>query len=254
MSTHIIVKPTPEDVALRACDWLVARIGQCIKQKERCVISLSGGSTPKRLYQLLADLPEGTVDWTKVHLIWGDERNVPLDDQDSNFLMVRETLLDRLGKNGPNVYPMPIEVDQPMAVAERYDATLRALLGETDLRWPRIDVVLLGLGDDAHTASLFPGTDILYERTKWVASCWVAKLGTFRISITPPVINSADAVMFLVCGEKKRQALQQIWHAANNPSDYPAQLISPVQGELWWILDDAALERIELPKKAIVEE
>lgn len=249
MKAYVSVRPDPELVAESARDWLVGRIQQRVRDSERCVIALAGGSTPKRLYELLAELPEGTIPWDKVHLIWGDERNVPLTHEDSNFAMVCKAMLNHLGKRGPNVYPVPIEVEQPDQVASRYEATLKALLGAPDQRWPSVDVALLGLGEDAHTASIFPGTDVIAEKTRWVSSCYVPKLGCYRITLTAPIFNHAKAVAFLVCGESKRQALQQVWHAAHNPRDYPAQLIRPSE-EIWWMLDQAALDSIELPSGA----
>ncbi len=144
MKNQVIICSDPESVAEAACEWLVDKILSAIAQRDRCVIAVSGGSTPKRLYQMLADLPPNRIPWSKVHLIWGDERNVGLDHPESNFGMVRDALLKPLGKKGPNVYPVPIEQDDPEKAARYYESTLRALMGTQDHSFPSIDVVLLG--------------------------------------------------------------------------------------------------------------
>ena len=248
MKQILIVRSNPEEVAESASEWLVEKLKSAIAERDRCVIAVSGGSTPKRLYQILAELPEGRIPWSKVHMIWGDERNVPLDHPDSNFGMVRHALLTPLGKAGPNVYPVPIDEKQPQKTADYYEATLRSLFGIQDHRFPSIDIALLGLGDDAHTASLFPFTPALSEMTRWVASNWVEKLSSHRVTLTAPVFNAASHVAFLVCGAGKRQALQSIWHGERDPKTYPAQLIQPKSGELVWILDQAAVESVDPPK------
>lgn len=242
MTNFLVTCPTAESVALSARDWIVHRIRESIEARERCVVALSGGSTPKRLYELLAELPEDTVDWSRVHLVWGDERNVPLDHPDSNFGMVRTVLLNPLGKQGPNVYPVPVDPDSPEKTAEYYEATLRSLLCNGNRnRFPVIDVVLLGLGDDSHTASLFPHSTALTEKQKWVVANPVEKLNTVRITMTAPLLNAGRDVAFLVCGKGKQSAIGTIWHGEQNTARYPAQLIQPTPGNLWWFLDTDAL-------------
>ncbi len=164
MKTFLVAEQDASAVAEAAAQWMIERIKKAIDERDQCVIALAGGTTPKRLYQNLASLPEGTIPWHKVHLVWGDERNVPLDHTDSNFDMVRQAMLNRLGKKGPNVYPVAIDPEDPKKTASYYEATLRALLcrqsnpqaWRMQTAFPSIDIVLLGLGDDAHTASLFP--------------------------------------------------------------------------------------------------
>ncbi len=196
---------------------------------------------------LVASLPTGTVDWSKVHWIWGDERNVPLDHPDSNFLMVRTSLLDKLGRMGPNVYPVPIEPQDPDKAAKYYEATLHSLFAShMEGDWPRIDVALLGIGDDAHTASLFPGSAGLHEQHRWVVSHWIEKLNAHRISLTAPVFNASKDILFLVSGSSKREALQHIWHDPYDPDRYPAQLIRPTRGDVWWMVDEAAVAGLPL--------
>lgn len=241
MNSNVVVKPTSEEVASAACFWLIESIDQSIQKAGRCVVALSGGSTPKKLYELIARDHLGALDWSKVYLIWGDERNVPLDHQESNFLMVKKAWLDPAMASGdpkksPNFFPVPIEPHDPEKAAYQYGESIRAVLGDS----PAIDIVLLGMGDDAHCASLFPETLALESRDGFVAN-YVPKFESFRLTMTASLINSAKRVAFLVCGESKSPALEVVWHGPREPSLYPAQLINPADGELWWFLDTAAL-------------
>jgi 6-phosphogluconolactonase len=248
MSIEVLVLADAEQVAAAAAERLVTLIRETILRCGRCTIALSGGSTPGRLYRILAELPEGTIEWSHVHALWGDERNVPLDSRESNFRMVREALLDPLGKRGPNIYPVPIDPDQPQATAERYQETLRQLLQASTSAQPQLDVALLGLGDDAHTASLFPGTAALEASSDWVVANWVPKLDSYRITLTAALLNLARLKMFLVCGASKTWALDRVWHYRPSFAEYPAQLIEPAGGSLCWYIDQAALGTLELPK------
>jgi 6-phosphogluconolactonase len=248
MSIEVLVQADADQVAAAAAERLVRFIRETIQLRGRCTIALSGGSTPERLYRILAELPDGEIEWTHVHALWGDERNVPLDSQESNFRMVREALLDPLGKRGPNIYPVPIDPEAPQATAERYQETLRQLLQVGTSPEPQLDVVLLGLGDDAHTASLFPGTAALEASTEWVVANWVPKLDSYRITLTAALLNRARLKMFLVCGASKTWALDRVWHYRASVTEYPAQLIEPAGGSLCWFIDRAALGTLELPK------
>ncbi|MCA9138230.1 MAG: 6-phosphogluconolactonase, partial [Planctomycetales bacterium] len=155
-------------------------------------VSLSGGSTPKRVYEMLSerDLP-----WSKIHLFWGDERNVPADHQDSNFNMVKTALLDHVDIPEQNIHPVPVNVESPASAAEQYDQTLREHFSD---RWPHWDLVLLGMGDDAHTASLFPETIALGEQVRWFVENWVPKFETFRYTMTYPAIESGINIWFII--------------------------------------------------------
>lgn len=241
MNSNVVVKPTAEEVASAACFWLIESIAQSIQQTGRCVVALSGGSTPKKLYELIARDHLGSIDWSKVHLLWGDERNVPQDHLESNYLMVKKAWLDPAqaagqAQSSPNFYPVPIEPHDPEKSAYQYGVTIRSILENSN----SIDVVLLGLGDDAHCASLFPETLALESTDEFVAN-YVPKFEAFRLTMTATLINQAKRVVFLVCGESKSPALDVVWHGPREPSLYPAQLISPTSGELWWFLDTAAL-------------
>jgi len=232
-SFHTVQRSTAEEVALAARDWFVEHANQAIVQRGRCLVALSGGSTPKRLYELLAELDEGTIDWSKVHLFWGDERDVPLDHIDSNYRMVRQALLDRLKNSKPIVHRIPTGDQPPDRAAREYELRMREFARGAPFHF---DIVLLGLGDDAHTASLFPETLALTITDRWVVANQVEKLSTTRLTLTAPILNAALNVAFLVCGSSKQWAIDKVRGKTDHPTLYPAQLIQPV-GELWWFLD-----------------
>lgn len=194
-------------------------------------LSLSGGSTPRRLYEQLAqrDLP-----WDQIHWFWGDERNVSHEDGESNFRMVREAWLDPIDAPTSNVHPVPVNTSDPAEAARAYEQTLREhFRGETFPRW---DLALLGMGDDAHTASLFPNTQALTERERWFVENWVEKFESFRYTLTVPAINSARQCWFLIAGAGKRSALADVRGPQRHPERYPSQLIEPTR---WFVTRDA---------------
>ena len=251
MYHQTIVKPNAEEVAMAATEWLMETVRESIAARGQCSIALSGGSTPKRLYQIIAESESKSVDWSKVTLIWGDERNVPHDHVDSNYRMVREAWLDRLNadahpKSMPQAFPVGIDVNSPERAALQYEKQLRKIL-DTDAEKddiPTIDIVLLGLGDDAHTASLFPETEALKESHHLFVANFVPKFSAYRLTLTAPIINAARNVAFLVCGASKRPAVDVVLHGPRHPDEYPAQLIEPKLGRLWWFLDTAAAAEV----------
>lgn len=254
MYHQTIVKPNAEEVALAATEWLIETISECIAARGACSIALSGGSTPKRLYQLIAENETRSVDWSRVTLIMGDERNVPHQHVDSNYRMVKEAWLDRLDptalpKSIPIVLPVEIDVNSPERAATEYEKTIRESLARSntddpDAEIPAIDIVLLGLGDDAHTASLFPETEALNESHRLFVANFVPKFSAFRLTLTAPMINAARNIAFLVCGPSKRPAVDVVMHGPRHPDEYPAQLIEPKLGRLWWFLDTAAATEV----------
>lgn len=233
------VFPDDASLARAAAEEFARRAAEAIRARGRFSAALSGGSTPRRLFALLADTAEpfrDRIEWRAVHLFWGDERHVPPDHPESNFRMVRETLLDLVEIPAANVHRMRGEEPDAARAAALYEDELRAFFGET----PRFDLVLLGLGADAHTASLFPGTAVVHERTRWVAAPWIEKLGTFRITLTPAVLDRAAAVIFLVQGEEKAGALRAVLSGNADPDSVPAQGVRPRDGEILWLVDRRA--------------
>jgi len=194
---------------------------QAIEKNGVFRVTLSGGSTPKRLYELLA---ERTLPWSKIEFYWGDERNVTADDPDSNYRMVREALLDRLPAGQVQAFPVPVDPTDPPGTAAAYERALRRTF--PDLQHPSWDLALLGMGDDVHTASLFPGTAAISRTDRWFVENPVPQLDTLRYTLTAPAINSARVRLFLVSGEKKRNALAKVLSGNEyDPNQYPSQLI-----------------------------
>lgn len=209
----------------------------------RFSLGLSGGSTPRTLFELLASADfTPCLDWANIHIFWGDERCVPPDHADSNYRMTRETLLDHVPLPAANIHRIGGENDPAEAAAD-YENDLRAFFGD-DAPWPHFDLLLQGMGDDGHTASLFPETDALAETTRWVVANYVPKLASWRITLTAPAINAAANVWFLVTGENKAAALHQVLRGPHQPTTYPAQLIQPTNGTLAWLVDPAAAARL----------
>jgi 6-phosphogluconolactonase len=237
--------PTVDALMARAAEVFVADAAQATRARGRFVVALSGGSTPRRLYELLATPAwAGRVDWANVHLCWGDERCVPPADAGSNYRMTREALLDRVPVPAANVHRMRGEV-APADGASAYEAELRGLFA-TPAGPPstqpgrRFDLVLLGMGDNGHTASLFPGLTAVRERDRWVVAEHVAEVSMWRITLTPPVLNAAARVVFVVSGAGKAAMLGRVREGPRTPDALPAQAIAPTAGALDWLVDAAA--------------
>jgi len=233
MTPEIVVLPDPAALAREATNRFVALARSAIAEQGRFSVALSGGSTPRLLYEQLAAQP---IEWQQVHVFWGDERCVPPDHPDSNYGMARRALLSHIGIPAHNVHRLKGELD-PEQAARQYEDELRALFGSL----PRFDLILLGMGADAHTASLFPGTLALNEQRRWVVAQYVQKSQNQRLTLTPPAINQAAHVMFLVAGRDKAAAIQSVWHGPHNPGRFPAQIVRPVTGRVIWLVDRAAV-------------
>ncbi|HEY0097333.1 MAG TPA: 6-phosphogluconolactonase [Pyrinomonadaceae bacterium] len=204
----------------------------------RFSVALAGGSTPKRVYEMLAgEELSRELDWSQVHIFFGDERTVPPDDAESNYRMANEALLARVPLPEQNIHRMRGEGDA-VANARLYEDELRGFFDGED--WPRFDLVMLGMGDDGHTASLFPETRALDVQAAWVTANWVEKFDTFRVTLTVPAINHARHVLFIVTGASKAARLQEVLYGAREPRRLPSQLIQPHEGALAWFLDEAA--------------
>jgi len=235
--TNIRVAPDVTALARMTANTIKDLADTAISQTGRFTIALSGGSTPKTLFQLLASDYKEKIDWKNVLVFWGDERCVPPDNDDSNYKMARETLLDHVPLPEANIYRIKGELP-PEEGAAQYEQTLRRVF---DNQLPRLDLILLGMGDDGHTASLFPGTDALNERQTWVIPNHVLTAKqTWRITLTLPVINNAANVMFLVAGTGKAETLKRVLQGEFKPTELPSQLIKPTNGNLVWAVDHAA--------------
>jgi len=233
MTPEIVVLPDPTAVAREAADRIVTLARSAIAAHGRFTVALSGGSTPRLLYERLITQP---IEWQHVHVFWGDERCVPPDHPDSNYGLSQRVLLAHVDIPAQNVHRLPGEIG-PVQAAQRYEAELLAVLGTQ----PRFDLILLGLGSDAHTASLFPNTPALHEQQRWVVAQYVDKLQANRLTLTPPIINAAANVIFLIAGADKAAALRSVWHGPHNPDQYPAQSVAPTTGHVTWLVDQAAI-------------
>ena len=207
-----------------------------IRQRGWFCVALSGGNTPRAVYSLLAD-EHKQLPWERIHVFFGDERHVPPDHPDSNFRMARESLLSKVPIPDTNVHRIRTELE-PEAAAKDYDGQLTEFFHLNDHDWPSFDLIFLGLGNDGHTASLFPGSSALSDVSSNVAANWVEKLQTFRVTLTFPVLNHAANVIFLVSGESKAQILSAVLRPG--PRKYPAQGVQPENGRLLWLADQDA--------------
>lgn len=231
-------------LAQEAARRFVAAASAASAARGRFTVALSGGSTPKALFALLAAAPyRDQIDWGNVHLCWGDERCVPPTDEQSNYRMTRETLLDKVAIPAAQIHRIRAEDPEPTRAARAYATTMRQLFALGDDEFPTFDLIHLGLGPEGHTASLFPGSPALKETQALVAAPYVEKLGAHRITLTPPVINAAREVQFLVAGAGKAAIVGQILHAPHDPNELPAQIVAPSPGKLVWLLDEAAAAR-----------
>lgn len=251
MTRQIHVFADSQELSRAAAAELIRLAGEAVAARGLFVVALAGGSTPRQLYARLAsDACRDQLPWQKIHFFWGDERHVPPDHPDSNHRMAREALLSRVPVPEANLHPIRSEDPDARRAAEQYESELRAFFTARGLLvrgLPRFDLVLLGMGPDGHTASLFPGTPAVRERERWVSAPWVDKLRTHRVTLTPPVLNNAACVLFLVAGEEKAEALRAVLEGPDEADRYPSQVIRPADGVLCWMLDRAAARLARLP-------
>jgi 6-phosphogluconolactonase len=234
----IEVKVVPDSAALaQAAAQEFHRVTEPAIREHGCFsVALSGGNTPRSVYSLLAG-EHAQLPWDRIHIFFGDERLVPPDDPDSNFRMASESLLSKVSIPRENVHRIHTELGAD-AAAKEYEQELRKFFKLIDHDWPRFDLIFLGLGDDGHTASLFPGSKALTEASSMVTANWVGKLQTFRITLTFPVLNHASEVVFLVSGASKAQILGDVLRSG--AKTYPSQNIQPKNGRLLWLADQDA--------------
>ena len=233
-SPEIRIFETAADLFRGAAEEFCNQAHTAVAQRGKFSVALSGGSTPKSLYQLLATDPK--VPWDKTYFFFGDERHVPPDHPESNYRMANEAMLSKAPL--ANVFRIPAEMKDADAAASAYEQTLRNFFNLVPGESPRFDLVLLGLGPDGHTASLFPGSAALKERKRLVVSNWVEKFKTHRITLTFPVLNQAACVMFLASGADKAGMVREVLEDPR--ADLPSQRVGPTNGRLVWMLDRAA--------------
>jgi 6-phosphogluconolactonase len=234
---EIRISNTPADLFQAAATEFAALAVQAVQRNGKFAVALAGGSTPRSLYGLLASGSIPSIPWKKIFFFLGDERFVPPDHPDSNYRMARETgLLSKVPEG--NVFRVPTEVADADVAARSYEQTLRQFFGLHAGEFPRFDLVLLGLGPDGHTASLFPGTAALNEKSSLVLANWVDKFQTYRLTLTLPVINRSACVMFLVSGADKASIVREVLE--NQDAKLPSQQVHPADGRLLWLLDRMA--------------
>ena len=246
--SEIIVLADAAALGYKAAEIFVRLISEASSRKAQVSVALSGGSTPKALFSLLVedDSFKNNIPWDKIHFFWGDERHVPPRDEQSNFRMANEIMLAKAHIRAQNIHLMPTEQSDSAKVAQDYEKELLKFFRLTTGQLPVFDFNLLGLGPDGHTASLFPGTRALYEHNRLVVANWVEKFQTHRITMTAPVLNNAETLVFLVSGKEKAEVLQQVLEGDHQPNRLPAQLIRPTHGKLIWLVDRAAASKLTL--------
>jgi 6-phosphogluconolactonase len=227
---------------------IIGQITETLQEKEFSAIALSGGSTPKLLFTLLASDASfrEQMEWDKIHFFWGDERHVPPDHLESNYRMTNEAMLSKVPVPEENIHRVRAEDPDASKVAVEYEQELISFfkLGAGEL--PRFDCVLLGMGPDGHTASLFPATTALNEQERLVVANWVEKFQAYRITMTAPVLNNAEDIIFLVSGEEKAETLREVLQGESQPDRLPSQLIQPTHGKLLWLVEQSTARLLKL--------
>ena len=237
---EIRILKTAADLFETAAAIFAAQAAEAVQARGRFTVALSGGSTPKTLYALLATKPG--IPWDKVYFFWGDERHVPPDDPESNYRMVNEALLSKIQVPAGNVFRIHAEENDAAAAAQQYEQTIKDFFHLSSGQFPRFDLIYLGTGPDGHTASLFPGTAALNETQRLVVANWVPKFNTHRLTFTYPVLNAAACVTFLASGPDKAPILHEILE--NSAAGLPSQKVQPTNGKLIWLVDEAAASKL----------
>ncbi len=241
------VYPDPDALARAAAEHFTERVAQSVAKRGRARIAVSGGSTPKATFALLAQEPySASIPWDKIDLFFVDERTVGPDDPESNYRMAREELLSKVPLAPEHVHRMEGELD-PEEAAARYESLIRREFRLEGAEAPRFDMVWLGIGDDGHTASLFPHTEGVHERGRIAFANHVPQKDTWRITLSAPVINEALDVVFLIAGEGKAAPLERVLYGEPDPEETPSQLIQPSSGSLTFLLDEAAAAKLPKP-------
>ena len=245
MTTELRIFDDFEQLSQYAAKLFIKQAAQSIEDRGQFLVALNGGSTPMRLFQLLATDYRDRIDWRKTHVFWGDERSVSPDDPGSSFGEARELLLSHVPIQDLNIHRIKGELE-PAEASKEYTVTLKDF-GSPPLDWPRFDLVYLGMGEDGHTASLFPGSTVNVSEPTIPVTAHYQDRPANRVSLTPIVFNNARKVAFMATGEKKASTLAEVLSDRYNPEQYPAQRINPKDGELIWLVDEAAASK--LPRK-----
>ena len=246
MSSSLEVRKltTPQELFDAAAEEVARVANESVTQRGRFTIALSGGSTPKSLYTLLATNARSSLPWDRMFFFWSDERHVPPTDPESNYRMAEEAMLSKIPVPASNVFRVPTENPDAAAAAAAYEQTLRKFFAPESEQIPRFDLILLGMGGDGHTASLFPETAALKEKSRLVVANWVEKLKAHRVTFTLPLLNAALEVAFLVGGTDKAPALRKVLESDAPGDQYPAKLVRPGDGKVIWFVDRAAASEL----------
>jgi 6-phosphogluconolactonase len=244
----VIVQPSVEQACRTVAELFKSILCEAVDKRGTCSMALAGGTTPHALYQLLAEDPSvGELPWQSMHIFFGDERDVPQDDVESNYGMAQRTLLDHVPLPPGQVHPMPADADDLAAAAEEYEQIVRRFVPAGPDGMPRLDLVLLGMGGDGHTASLFPHSPATREERKLIVGHFVEVLGRNRMTMTYPLINAARTIVFLVTGDDKAEAVDSLIHEGEQAEEFPipAACVRPTDGKLYFVLDSAAARLIQ---------
>ena len=246
MSSSVEVRrlSTPQELFAVAAEEVVRAAKQAVMERGRFTLALSGGSTPRALYTLLATNARSSLPWNRTYFFWSDERHVPPTDPDSNYRMAYESMLVKVPVPSANVFRVPAENPDAATTADIYEQALRKFFAAEPGEVPRFDLILLGMGPDGHTASLFPETAGLREKSRLIIANWVEKLKTSRITFTLPLLNAAREVAFLASGADKAPALKAVLEGNAPGEQYPAKLVRPSDGKLIWFVDRAAASEL----------
>ncbi|MBK9983653.1 MAG: 6-phosphogluconolactonase [Saprospiraceae bacterium] len=239
---NLSIFQTVDELNHAAAEFIIVSASASLAAHGKFVIALSGGQTPQKIYSLLAEPAfRKKLDWTKIFIFWGDERCVPLNDVRNNAHQALSVLLDKVPIPPGNIHRIKVNLS-PKEAAMHYQRELQHFFGKNPKRF---DLILLGLGDNGHTASLFPGTSILDNKNSGVESLYVEEDKMHRVSMTAPLINQAHKILFLVTGPQKAGVLNTVLNGPFQPALYPAQLINPVDGELFWMVDQSAASQLD---------
>jgi 6-phosphogluconolactonase len=237
MQVHVL--RSAERLYHSAASWIAAEIAVAVSNRGKCSIALAGGNTPKNIYRLLSQPPfSEDIPWQQVYFFWGDERMVPFDDEQNNAKMAIDNLLEHVPVKKENIFRIPSELE-PAEAEKQYDHVLHQHFSDDDDEFS-FDLVLLGMGDDGHTLSLFPNEAVLEEKQRWVAAYYVEHLQQYRLTLLPALVNKSRRITFIISGESKAAAFKAVMSPVKNAKQFPAQLIQPLNGELHWFIDDAA--------------